>query len=987
MSELRLEDRFPNLQPIDSAPSLSTINGIGTCLYGRRDEDAETETYVSTLCFCLLFVPLLCLRSYRIADAGGGSYYFLGREPMSALAKVWNVLMLFATLVGVSFAGVGAWYCSPDGIAMRQLRQADQLAAAGKIGQAADICQRVVLANVAREEEAKQRLVDWLAKPPASAPAKEKFELWRAAQRLFDAGQWPQDQASLAKRALELADQVVNEDPSAALDLVESAWPLLAEPAVQGALVRPTLERAAKKIPGDLRLTVQLAITYDAEQNEAECERLLAPLMEKLGSTEGARILGQIRARQGNFAEAHSLLSPYCQQRLATFKAAEQAWVNELTRIQETALAELQEGKADKSFYEEYNRASQARQDDLVNQFISQRIKDTRGVSVLREEFSRAAAVVPVALDFGMVQLQRGQGMADPAARKSELENAEKTFLAIQNAASDSPEFQLSMAKVNYWLGKQEEGKKILTDVLAAPGAAFDLKLSVANVMRELGLESDSKQLLESLYETGPTPADRANAALCRALLCDKIDEEIVWLERSPESDQRRASLARARGVKHMQEGNDAEAEKELRQAAEAYAAMPANTSSLNNGAICWWSLFGVSGQRSDLDEATARFGKAVALQPDDSVLVVNAATVYFKRAISGIVDGQIDLRLLNAGDDLELLRYLYRDEAGHRQIVARLKSSQELAQAMRYYERGALLAPKRAEIYDWFADLYDFCDEKENLQRLKQRIEEARPDTSNKLREMLLAYKGKNDQEIIKQLGDATTVYRKLRDKIAALPAGEKRNFSLAVCNCKLVEMVIGQQSYGQKVNLEEAVKQAEEAVALAPSSATDSTLAAILASRAHQTLAKKDAGYRRYAESCRRTLAPSVAAFLALEDPALRKAVLADADFRRAADLRLASAERFPASLGSWTWMECRYTNPEKAESLRARAAANDQERLLADIQHALTPADIHTAAMRAAIHRCRGEESQAQATWKELRALGITIPTPVTGAVAGK
>ena len=50
------DDPFPNMRPIKSAPSLHTINGIGTAVYGARDHDAETGTYVKTHCFCFLFV-------------------------------------------------------------------------------------------------------------------------------------------------------------------------------------------------------------------------------------------------------------------------------------------------------------------------------------------------------------------------------------------------------------------------------------------------------------------------------------------------------------------------------------------------------------------------------------------------------------------------------------------------------------------------------------------------------------------------------------------------------------------------------------------------------------------------------------------------------------------------------------------------------------------------------------------------------------------
>ena len=56
------QSKFPDMQPVTSAPSMATVNGIGTMAYGRRDYDAETNTYVKTLCFTVVFLPLFAVR-------------------------------------------------------------------------------------------------------------------------------------------------------------------------------------------------------------------------------------------------------------------------------------------------------------------------------------------------------------------------------------------------------------------------------------------------------------------------------------------------------------------------------------------------------------------------------------------------------------------------------------------------------------------------------------------------------------------------------------------------------------------------------------------------------------------------------------------------------------------------------------------------------------------------------------------------------------
>src|SRR5207244_144824 len=85
--------RFPDMQPITKPPTLTTVNGIGPTLVGRRDYDSATYSYVKTHCFAVLFIPLLALGAYRVCDAPRGGWYFLGKVPLSGFARTWNKLV------------------------------------------------------------------------------------------------------------------------------------------------------------------------------------------------------------------------------------------------------------------------------------------------------------------------------------------------------------------------------------------------------------------------------------------------------------------------------------------------------------------------------------------------------------------------------------------------------------------------------------------------------------------------------------------------------------------------------------------------------------------------------------------------------------------------------------------------------------------------------------------------------------------------------
>lgn len=114
-----LREKFPDLRPVEKAPSLTTINSCGFKIYGRSDYDEETDSYMTTQFFVLLFIPFFPVARYRVRmvprekykllgmtmEKGNQSYQFLGKGAMRPLEKVWLVLMglFFLMLVSLSF--------------------------------------------------------------------------------------------------------------------------------------------------------------------------------------------------------------------------------------------------------------------------------------------------------------------------------------------------------------------------------------------------------------------------------------------------------------------------------------------------------------------------------------------------------------------------------------------------------------------------------------------------------------------------------------------------------------------------------------------------------------------------------------------------------------------------------------------------------------------------------------------------------------------
>lgn len=90
LSTVRDNDRlYGDLIPISSAPSLHTINGIGTTMYGSTDHDHASGSYLSTHYFVFFAIPIFPISRYRVIPTGNG-YRFLGKAPLRTFDK-WHI--------------------------------------------------------------------------------------------------------------------------------------------------------------------------------------------------------------------------------------------------------------------------------------------------------------------------------------------------------------------------------------------------------------------------------------------------------------------------------------------------------------------------------------------------------------------------------------------------------------------------------------------------------------------------------------------------------------------------------------------------------------------------------------------------------------------------------------------------------------------------------------------------------------------------------
>ncbi|MEO1614400.1 MAG: hypothetical protein AAFV88_01035, partial [Planctomycetota bacterium] len=146
------------MKPVKRAPTMWTVNGCGLTLYGSRDKDPETRTYVKTRCLSLVFLPLFALSAYRVAKAGGEGWYFLGRVPLSGFAKAWNFLIAICLAGGIGGITFNQIYNSPDAIAERKLAEAESQLSSGEVVAAAESIRSVCFGPSTKRDKAKELL-------------------------------------------------------------------------------------------------------------------------------------------------------------------------------------------------------------------------------------------------------------------------------------------------------------------------------------------------------------------------------------------------------------------------------------------------------------------------------------------------------------------------------------------------------------------------------------------------------------------------------------------------------------------------------------------------------------------------------------------------------------------------------------------------------------------------------------------------------------
>ncbi len=884
-----------------------------------------------------------------MADAPGGGWYFIGRVPVSPPARAWGLSLVLLLVAGISWF---AWheYTKTDSYrAGEMLAQADQLRRDGKLGQAAQIYRDVVQGRTSEAPRAVQSMVNLLEGPDLT-PRTDPQEAAGVLQMAWDLRDQVGGGGKVFERGRALAEAWQEDDPKASLKVLEPVEAGADKPEDYLPLKQKLLERLVKDQPAQVEWVSSLAVAYERTNQRDRCLALLEPLAGKLGTTEGARILGLLYFDKGKHNEAYGLLQPYAEVRLQALQNAQQQFQQTIKSTQATALERLKNKKAKDFDFRRFEEAPQRQQEEMVQDYIIRELQGSAELKRLREALQREAAVVPVALDLGRMQLERAQRMADPAQRKAELERAEKTFLAVRDLAGEDARYKVSLGQVYYWLGKPVEGKKLFDDLIQAENRTADVLEAVATVLRELGAHQEARTLLEEAYnQPGLEPARKKHVALKRSLTHKDLDDQITWLERADATvPHAKAALATARGDKAYQEGKDAEAARAYREAVQVWASQPEDATSLNNGGLAYLRLFHASGDREALEKGTQMMEKAMTFQPGDGILVGNVARGVLAAGLAEVVRDRIDLVRLRLMGDWSVLSYLYFDEPGRRTLARQLAENARLTAGRALLDRSLVLAPNNVYLYQLAEGLLSFLDDTEGLARLARRAQEAKLDHSASIQKQEDFWQGKNDAKLKKDGKAAVARASRLVEETRPGGGATFAHAADSLVRAQLSQEVLGekvdlnaQEMPGEKVDLDALVQLAEEAHRTAPSVGTLDTLRAALLARASKTLAVQQPEYRELARKGTRSLGSEnlVAVALWRQGPP-RSAALANADVKRALELIIDESKRVPDQIGEWTWAMLQASYPDAAARVAEGIKVNERMRQERALEICLSP-----------------------------------------------
>jgi hypothetical protein len=490
-------------------------------------------------------------------------------------------------------------------------------------------------------------------------------------------------------------------------------------------------------------------------------------------------------------------------------------------------------------------------------------------------------------------------------------------------------------------------------------------------MLRDVGAVTDARKVIEDAYQAETNEVARRKLAYSRALVSIDLDDNLAWLEKCEQEDfEVKTSLLLARSRKARQQGKDADAEKLCREALEMYKGKPEDGAMLNNSALVYFELYELTHDTEWFKGGTERMEKAVGKIQGSATLLRNLSSCLMSVLAADVVGDALAFKAMRQRPALGHLAYLYADEAGRKKLQEKLKAHPAMGRLRGHLARLRALAPRQPDAYSELALLHELLGEREEMKALRGQLAGADVDTADAVRSAKEYFEGKKDDKNKEEIGHSIT---RARDAVEA--CREKKGPTLAAALARLSSLLMQMNVY-EPADADEVVKLAEEAHEVAPSDATAGALVSGLVFRAHGRLKKANPAFAALSKRTERSMGTYLLNWVIVRGGPMRAKILADPDFKRAADLKARQSEAVPAGRGSITWALLKGSHPKQAEAIAARIRGG-LESDKAAIDLALAPLSGPSTVERAFALEIEGKAEAARELVREKAKAGVPLP----------
>jgi hypothetical protein len=504
-------------------------------------------------------------------------------------------------------------------------------------------------------------------------------------------------------------------------DVFESKDESLDSQALSFQLLQPLVTRSDQAT-----YLIDLAEYYDLVGEYNKVPELLAPIKDQLGTTKGARLLGQYYADNNNAEQAYELLKPYLDAHLSTYQRISKEYDDILDTLWDDTIAGLNNGDAPAGFFDEYDKADELRQDEMLNeQYYIAREKSVT-VTRIDREYQKIKPVLGVVMDLGYAMLQRAHQF-EGEEKQQALNDAEELFLSVKNDAEDRDDYNLSLGQVYFWLGKYEQGEERFEHYLSVNDSSVKSLYRLGRILRELGDGDKANALFRQAYDGAEDIEDKQYIAEFVLLTTFDHEQKLIWIERVDLTQlYNQASRHEIRANDFENKGERESAVAEYKLAIEVRDSMQANETEksstyFNNQSLAYKNLYELSNDLSYLSTSVEMIDKAVEMEQSDSILVANAADMHLTLLYLDVLDQRLDYASLLRSPRQSDIHVLYGNQAEKQQMIDKALASEHYEKTSQLYRNLLVLAPKSNEAWRELLKLYELFEDDKGMQWLAE--------------------------------------------------------------------------------------------------------------------------------------------------------------------------------------------------------------------------------------------------------------------------